>query len=156
MSNIRPQTLAKWGFFSFSLSGRIMSITGDFYSGNSLPGFKIPFESNVFLMAFIKFNCTWVNAMGMYSFWTSPIPCSPLNVPPRATHNSKILLMALQAQLNDESFIHFVTQKTNLGEKLINLSLRQFANFFCFFCSWCKAFFCSWCRHFFVRGARLP
>ena len=33
--------------------------------------------------------------------------------------------MALQAQLNDESFIHFVTQKTNLGEKLINLSLRQ-------------------------------
>jgi hypothetical protein len=41
--------------------------------------------------------------------------------------------MALQAQLNDESFIHFVTQKTNLGEKVINLSLRQFAIFFVFF-----------------------
>ena len=41
--------------------------------------------------------------------------------------------MALQAQLNDESFIHFVTQKPNLGEKLINLSLRQFVIFFLFF-----------------------
>ena len=53
--------------------------------------------------------------------------------------------MALQAQLNDESFIHFATQKTNLGEKVINLSLRQFVIFFCFFV--------RGARHFFVRGA---
>ena len=80
------------------------------------------------------------------------------NLPPGTTPKrggSCDQYMALQAQLNDESFIHFVTQKTNLGEKVINLSLRQFAIFFCFFCSWCKAFFCSWCRHFFIRGARL-
>ena len=51
----------------------------------------------------------------------------------------------LRAQLNDESFIHFVTQKTNLGEKVINLSLRQFAIFF--------VFFVRGARHFFVRGA---
>ena len=60
---------------------------------------------------------------------------------------SKILYayMALQAQLNDESFIHFATQKTNLGEKVINLSLRQFAIFF--------VFLVRGARHFFVRGA---
>ena len=51
--------------------------------------------------------------------------------------------MALQAQLNDESFIHLVTQKTNLGEKLINLSLRQCVIFF----------FVRGARLFFVRGA---
>jgi hypothetical protein len=53
--------------------------------------------------------------------------------------------MALQAQLNDESFIHFATQKTKLGEKVINLSLRQCVIFF--------VFFVRGARHFFVRGA---
>ena len=54
--------------------------------------------------------------------------------------------MALQeAQLNDESFIHLVTQKTNLGEKLIKLSLRQ--------CVFFLFFFVRGARHFFVRGA---
>ena len=72
----------------------------------------------------------------------------------RIVRGSKILYMALQAQLNDESFIHFATQKTNLGEKVINLSLRQCVIFFCFFCSWCKAFFCSWCRHFFCSWCK--
>ena len=77
------------------------------------------------------------------------------------------MLMALQAQLNDESFIYFVTQKTNLGEKVINLSLRQFVIFFLFFLLCLsrefgffvffvrgarqffvrvQAFFCSWCK----------
>jgi hypothetical protein len=67
---------------------------------------------------------------------------------------SKILYMALQAQLNDESFIHFATQKTKLGEKVINLSLRQCVIFFLFFLFVVQgiflfvvqAFFCSWCK----------
>ena len=49
---------------------------------------------------------------------------------------SKILLMAFKAQLNDESFNFFLTQKTNLGQKSINL-MSLSGNFF--FCSWCKA-----------------
>ena len=48
---------------------------------------------------------------------------------------SKILLMAFKAQLNDESFNFFLTQKTNLGQKSINL-MSLSGNFF------------------FVRGAR--
>ena len=42
---------------------------------------------------------------------------------------SKILLMAFKAQLNDESFNFFLTQKTNLGQKSINL-MSLSGNFF--------------------------
>ena len=51
--------------------------------------------------------------------------------------------MALQAQLNDESFIHFATQKTKFGEKAFSKAVCDF-----FF-----VFFVRGARHFFVRGA---
>jgi hypothetical protein len=63
---------------------------------------------------------------------------------------SKILLMASKAQLNDESFNIFLTQKTNLGEKAINLMSLSGVWFFFFLClSRAFVFFV-----FFVRGAR--
>ena len=60
--------------------------------------------------------------------------------------------MALKAQLNDGSFNIFLTQKTNLGEKAINLMSLSGICFFCFFflcLSRAFGFFV-----FFVRGAR--
>jgi len=58
--------------------------------------------------------------------------------------------MASKAQLNDESFNIFLTQKTNLGEKAINLMSLSGIWFFFFLClSRAFGFFV-----FFVRGAR--
>ena len=57
--------------------------------------------------------------------------------------------MASKAQLNDESFNIFLTQKTNLGEKAINL-MSLSGIWFVFLClSRAFGFFV-----FFVRGAR--
>ena len=42
--------------------------------------------------------------------------------------------MASKAQLNDESFNIFLTQKTNLGEKAINLMSLSGVWFFFFLC----------------------
>ena len=57
--------------------------------------------------------------------------------------------MASKAQLNDESFNIFLTQKTNLAEKAINLMSLSGICFFFLCLSRAFGFFV-----FFVRGAR--